>query len=162
MAWVLLVVALALATGALIITFGYRTSILVIVAVLLIGVGTVIWYAEFYEGSRSNLIAVDEVSLDNFSVQVTYGNSYEMFARLNNGSSDHMLTAVGLELSVSDCTTKDETESCIIVGQQEKEIQVNVPVNQARDIRQQFIFPPMRPLGELKWSYVVLYTRAEK
>ena len=162
MAWVLLVVALALATGALIITFGYRTSILVLVAVLLLGVGIVIWYAEFYEGSRSNLIAVDEVSLDNFSVQVTYGNSYEMFARLSNRSSDHMLTAVGIELSVSDCTTKDGAESCVVVGQQEKEIRVNVPVNQARDIRQQFIFPPMRPLGELKWDYAVLYTQAEK
>ena len=162
MAWVLLVVALALTTGVLIITFGYRKSIMVLVAVLLIGVGTIIWYAEFYEGSHSNLIAVDEVSLDNFNVQVTYGNSYEMFARLSNRSNEHTLTAVGIELNVSDCTTKDGTESCVIVGQQEQEIQINVPKSQARDIRQQFIFPPMRPQGELSWSYTVLYTRAEK
>ena len=162
MAWILLIVALALATGVLIITFGYGKSVLALVAVLVVGLGIVIWYAEFYEGTRSNLIPVDDVSLDNFDVRVTYGNSYEMFARLSNRSTQHMLTAVGIELSASDCTTKNEGQSCVIVGQQEKEIQISVPAAQARDITQQFIFPPIRPQGELSWGYTILYTKAEK
>lgn len=162
MAWILLVAALGLAAGVLIITFGYRTSIVVLLAVLVIAIGGVIWYAEFYESSSSSLIAIEEVDLDNFSVRITYGNSYAMFARLNNRSDKNVLTAVGVELSASDCVTEGEVESCVIVGQQETEIQTNIPAQQARDIKQQFIFPPMRPQGELSWDYSILYTRAQK
>ena len=162
MAWVFLVIALGLTAGVLIITYGYRTSIIVLLVVLLLGIGGVIWYAEFYQGSSASLIATEEVALDNFSVRSTYGSSFEMFARLSNKSSKHVLTAVGVELSASDCVAQEGEETCVIVGQQETEIQKNVPTQQARDIRQQFIFPPMRPQGKLKWSYSILYTRAEK
>ena len=161
MAWILLVVALGLTAGVLIITFGYRTSIVVLFGALLVGIGVIIWYAEFYEGSSTSLISTDEIMLENFSVRSTYGDSYEMFARLSNKSAENALTAVGVELSASDCFIEDGEESCIIVGQQETEIQTNVPAQQARDIKQQFIFPPMRPQGELSWSYSVLYTRAQ-
>lgn len=162
MAWILLVIALGLTAGVLIITFGYKTSIIVLLAVVAVGIGTVVWYAEFYEGSSSRLISAEEVALDNFTVRTTYGNSYEMFARLSNRSADRVLTAVGVELSASDCTTEGGEEFCVIVGQQETEVQTNVPAQQARDIKQQFIFPPMRPQGELRWSYSILYTRAQK
>lgn len=161
MAWILLVVAVGLTAGVLIITFGYRISIMVLLAVLAIGIGGVIWYAEFYEGNRTSLISADEITLDNFNVRSTYGNSYEMFARLNNRSAEHVLTAVGVELNASDCVTEEAEKTCVIVGQQETEIQTNVPAQQARDIKQQFIFPPMRPQGELSWSYSILYTRAQ-
>lgn len=163
MAWVFLVVALALGAGLLIITFGYTKSIVVLGATLLIGLISIIWYAEFYEGSRTNLIGVDEIRVDNFSVKTTYGNSYEMFARLYNGSPGHTLIAVGLELSASDCTGDDQSgASCVIVGQQDTEIQVEVPAQQARDVTRKFIFPPMRPQGELKWDYTVRYTKARQ
>ena len=161
MAWILLVVALGLTAGVLIITFGYRTSIIVLIGVLLVGVAGIIWYAEFYEGSSSSLISTEEITLDNFSVRSTYGDSYEMFARLSNKSAENVLTAVGVELSASDCVTEGGEESCVIVGQQDTEIQTNVPAQQARDVKQQFIFPPMRPQGELSWSYSILYTRAQ-
>ena len=162
MAWVILIVALALVAGYLIITYGYRNSIVVLLATLLIGIVGVIWYAEFYEAEQIGAIAVKDVSLDNFSVRTTYGDSYAMTARLRNASEQHALSAVGIELSASDCTENSQGESCIVVGQEEKEIQVEVPAGQARDIAEQFIFPPIRPNGELRWSYSVLYTRARK
>ncbi len=161
MAWILLVVALGLTAGILIVTFGYRTSIIVLLVALFLGIVGIIWYAEFYQGSRASLIATEEIALENFNVQPIYGNSFEMFARLNNKSSAHVLTAVGVELSASDCVTVDGEKSCVIVGQQETEIQKIVPAQQARDIKQQFIFPSMRPLGELVWSYSILYTQAQ-
>lgn len=162
MAWLLLVVALALVAGYLIITYGYRNSLFVLLTTLLIGVVGVIWYAEFYDGEQTSAIAVEDVSLDNFSVRTTYGDSFAMNARLRNASEQYVLSAVGIELSASDCTAGTQGESCIVVGQEEKEIQVEVPAGQARDIVEQFIFPPIRPNGELKWSYLVLYTRARK
>ena len=162
MAWILLVVALALVAGYLIITFGYRTSVFVLLAVLVTGLVMVIWYAEFHQTTRSNLIFAEEVELENFIVEVTYGNSFKMFSRVRNLSADHTLIAVGVEISASDCTVPDREETCEIVGQQEQEIQVDVPAQQARDITRQFIFPPMRPRGELKWSYSILYAGAQK
>ena len=162
MAWILLVVALALVAGYLIITFGYRTSVFVLLAVLVTGLVMVIWYAEFHQTTRSNLIFAEEVELENFIVEVTYGNSFKMFARVRNLSADHTLIAVGIEISASDCTVPEREETCVIVGQQEQEIQVDVPAQQARDITRQFIFPPMRPQGELKWSYSILYAGAQK
>ncbi len=162
MAWILLVVALALVAGYLIITFGYRTSVFVLLAVLVTGLVMVIWYAEFHQTTRSNLIFAEEVELENFIVEVTYGNSFKMFARVRNLSADHSLIAVGIEISASDCTVPEREETCVIVGQQEQEIQVDVPAQQARDITRQFIFPPMRPQGELKWSYSILYAGAQK
>lgn len=163
MAWIILVVALALSVGLLIITFGYRTSFIVLLATLGLGIVVVIWYAEFYEGSRSNLISVEAVGVDNFSVRNAYGGSYEMVARLRNNSTQFELAAVGLELSALDCTTDAQTvETCVIVGQQEDEIQIRVPMGQARDVKKQFIFPPMRPMGDLTWKYSILYTKAQK
>jgi len=162
MAWILLVVAFALVAGYLVITFGYRTSIFVLLAVLVIGLVVVIWYAEFRQATRSNLISTEEVQLANFNVEVTYGNSFKMFARVRNLSTDFALIAVGIEISVSDCTAPDQVEACVIVGQQEQEIQIDIPAQQARDITRQFIFPPMRPQGELRWSYSILYATARK
>ncbi len=162
MAWILLVVALALVTGYLIITFGYRTSIIIFLVTLVLGLVLIIWYAEFYEGTRSDLISTEQINLVNFKVDVTYGNSYQMFARVLNESPEHVLTAVGLELNASDCPSKEEDQNCVIVGQQEQEIQIVVPARQARDITHQFIFPPMRPQGHLVWNFRIQYVKAQK
>lgn len=162
MAYVLLVVALALVTGYLIITFGYRTAIIVFLSTLVLGLVLVIWYAEFHKGARPDLIEPGEVVLDNFSVEVAYRNSYKMFARVLNNSPEYDLMAVGLELNASDCQSGDAGENCLIVGQQEQEIQVNVPARQARDITYQFNFPAMRPRGTLQWSFGIQYAKAQK
>lgn len=162
MGWLLLVVALGLGVGLLIVTVGYKRSIVVLLAALLLGVVLIIWYAEFYEEKGSGLISVDEVSLSNFQVRKTYGESYEMSARVHNASPDFLLTAVGIEVSALDCTGEGDGQTCTIVGQQEHEIQIDVPAQQARDVIQQFILPKMRPLGSLLWEHALLYTRARK
>ena len=162
MAWVLLVVALALVTGYLIITFGYRTSVIVFLVTMVIGLVVVIWYAEFQQGTRSDLVGTGEVRIDNFRVEVAYRNSFKMFARVLNNSPEHALTALGLEVNASDCPTEVVNEDCLIVGQQQQEIQLDVPPNQARDITHQFNFPPMRPQGVLKWSFGVQYGKSQK
>jgi hypothetical protein len=162
MAWVLLVVALALVTGYLIITFGYRTSVIVFLVTLVIGLVVVIWYAEFHQGTSSDLVGPGEVGMDNFRVEVAYRNSYKMFARVRNDSPEYTLTAVVLEVNASDCPTETVNEDCLIVGQQQREIPVSVPPKQARDITHQFNFPPMRPQGVLMWSFDVKFVKAQK
>lgn len=162
MAWILLVVALALVTGYLIVTFGYRTSIIALLVTLALGLVLVVWYAEFHEGTRPDLISVEEVELDNFSVELAYGNSYKLYARVLNRSAEYGLTAVGLDLNAADCTGSGSAENCVIVGQQRQEIRVSVPAKQARDITHQLNFPPMRPQGTLKWTFDVRYVEAHK
>ena len=162
MAWVLLVVVLALVAGYLIITFGYRTSVLVLIAVLVLGIATIVWYAEFHQAPRSDRIKPDEVVLNNFKMVSTYGSSYQLIARIRNLSSDFTLTAVELELSARDCPTPEESEDCVIVGQQKQNIQIRVPPQQGRDITRQLIFPTMRPDGELVWGYSILSAKAQK
>jgi hypothetical protein len=162
MAWVLLVVALALVTGYLIITYGYRTSVIVLLVTLVLGLAIIIWYAEFHQDTRSNLISTDEVRLENFRVEAVYGNSYKMYARVLNNSTEFPLMAAGIQLNAADCPSPEGDEGCIIVGQQQQEIQVNVPPRQARDVTYQFIFPPMRPQGVLKWTHEVQYVKAQK
>ena len=109
-----------------------------------------------------HLISIEEVGLDNFRVEATYGTSYQMFGRVLNQSPEYVLTAVGLELNASDCPSENGEENCVIVGQQQQEIPVTVPARQARDISHQFIFPPMRPQGTLKWSFGIAYAKAQK
>lgn len=162
MAWILLIIALGLAAGLLVVTVGYTKSIIALLITLLVGLVFVVWYTEVYEERGTSLIDVEDVTVDNFQVRKTYGDSFEMFARIRNGAPDFTLTAVGVELSASDCVTEGASESCVIVGQQEEEIQIDVPAGQARDIKRQFIFPPMRPSGTISWGYQVVYTKARK
>ena len=162
MAWLLLIVALGLAVGLLIITFGYRTSMLILLGVLLIALVGIVWYAEFYESPKSNRISTDQVRLDSFGVRATHGNSYELTARLRNDSTEHDLTAVGIQISASDCAPGNGERSCVVVGQETSELRHDVPAGQARDIKHPFIFPEIRPQGDIEWDYSILYTEAAR
>lgn len=161
MAWVLLIIAAALTVATLVIVLGLRSSILLILAVLLVSIIGLIWYAEVGVEEKSDLIPVTAVQLLNTHMTPAYGGSYELKARVKNTASDRTLTRFALTVIASDCVGTEEHRQCEVVGQQSKEIHIVIPPLQARDISDQFVFENMRPKGNLNWDYRVDYTRGK-
>ena len=160
MAWLLLAVALGLGVGMVIILYGYRASVIGGFVVLALVLGFIIWYAEFHTATGPDLIGNDEVRLDNFTVKLSYGNSYKITGRLFNKSERFTVAAVGVVFTASDCVDREAETECVVVGERDREIQVEVPAQQARDIVQQLLFPPIRPQGELRWNYRITFVKA--
>ncbi len=161
MAWVLLVIAAALTVATLVIVLGPRQSILLILAVVVISVIGLIWYAEVGEDEKSDLIPVAAVQLVNTTMKPAYGGSFKLYARVKNTSPDRTLTRFALTVIGSDCTGAAASGQCVVIGQRSKEIHIVIPPLQARDITNQFAFDNMRPKGELNWDYRIDYTRGK-
>ncbi len=160
MAWVLLAIAVGLTVAALIIVLGVRRALIVLLAVTLVAVIGVIWYAEIGDKRQAGAIPVEAVQLSNTRMVPAYGSSYKFSARVKNNASEHDLTAFSLTVIASDCAVGRSESQCEIIGEQSKEIHVLVPPNQARDIVDQFRFDGMSPKGELHWDYRVNHTRS--
>lgn len=158
MAWVVLVVVLGIVVGLLIVNFGYRRSVLATLAVLLVIVGAALLYTQLQDSAKEGRIAVAEVRFEEFTMQPAYGDSYKLIARVHNMSSDHTLHYFGLTVTAADCTGQQDQRQCLVVGEQSKEIRVEIPPQQARDITSQFAFGRMRTRGELQWDHRITYT----
>ncbi len=160
MVWVALVVILGVLVGLLIINFGYRRSVLATLAVLLVIVGAALLYTQVQDSVKQGRIPVSEVRFEDFSMQPAYGDSYRMNARVHNMSSDRTLHYFGLTITAADCLAQQGQQQCLVVGEQSKEIRVEVPPRQARDITDQFAFGRIRARGELQWDHEITYTGA--
>ena len=159
MAWALLVVLAGLIVGLAFVNFGYRRSLPVVLVLLLVGLAGVIWYTQVQDRVSEGKIPPDQIRLDNFTMRQAYGDSYKLVARVVNGSPEHTLQSFGLTVTVSDCTGSPQRR-CVIVGERAKDIYVEVPPQQARDISEQFVYGAVRPQGELSWDYRVTHTEA--
>lgn len=159
MLWIVLVIALGVLVGALIITYGYRYSMLIVMAVLAALITALVWYVRFGEGEGTGLISVEEVELKNLEVKQLYRTSYRMTARLVNTSDTYTLTSVRITITASDCKSEDD---CIVVGEDQRLVSVEIPPGQARDILEQYVFPRFVLQGELKWSHAISEIKAEQ
>ena len=160
MPWIILVLALAVVTSILIIAYGYRRALMVMSIMVGVGLGVLIWYGE--RGNRGGSdFPPEAVHVDTFSVVKVYGDSYQLAARIKNGSPDYTLTRFGLTLTATDCVTQGGERNCVAVGESTREIYLVVPPNQARDFVEQFHFPNMHPKGELVWAHRVTQVRGE-
>lgn len=161
MAWILLAIAIGLAIGLLILSFGARRAAIGLIGGLVVLLGALIWYADTYDKERTGRVPTTSVRLDNFAMTPAYGGSFRLYARARNDAEHDTLEAFGVTVTASDCVTEgDEPPSCVVIGEQSSEIRVSVPPKQARDINEQIPFPPMRPQGELSWSYRIDYVRS--
>lgn len=159
MAWVLLIVALGLAVGLSIVTFGLNRFALAGLVALLVAVAMLIYYTQIQDTQKQALIEPGHVALNAFEMEQVYGGSYALRARVRNTDAEHTLTAFGLSVQALDCSGADRSE-CVVIGDRSQEIQIEVPPGQARDFYQQFQFRRMQPRGELRWSHAVEYTKA--
>ena len=151
MLWIILVIAAGLLVGWLIVSYGYRHSVLIVLVILAAVIGVLVWYVRFGDQPGAGLIAPAEVQLNNLQMTREYRSSYRMAARLVNTSKKFALTSVKITITASDC--KSEGSDCIVVGEDQRTIPVEIPPDQARDIVEQYIFPRFVLQGELKWRY---------
>lgn len=151
MLWIILVIAAGLLVGWLIVTYGYRHSILIVLVILAAVIGVLAWYVRFGDQPGTGLITPEEVQLNNLQMTRQYRTSYQMAGRLVNTSGKFTLTSVKITITASDC--KNGGSDCIVVGEDERTIPVQIPPDQARDIVEQYVFPRFVLQGELKWRY---------
>lgn len=151
MLWIALVVAMGVLVGALIVTYGYRHSMLIGMAVLAALIAALVWYLRFGDPQGSDLISREELRLENMEMTAQYRNSYRMTARLVNMSPEYALRRVTITITASDCTNGGD--DCIVIGEVERIFSVDIPPRQARDIVDQYVFPRFALQGELQWRY---------
>jgi hypothetical protein len=159
MLWIALVVALGVLVGALIVTYGYRHSMLIGMAVLAVLIAALVWYLRFGDPQGSDLLSRDELRLENMEMTAQYRNSYRMTGRLVNLSPDFALRRVTITITASDCTNGDD---CIVIGEAKRIFSVDVPPGQARDVVDQYVFPRFSPRGELQWQHELMEIQAAR
>lgn len=157
MLWIVLVIALGLLVGALIVTYGYRHSMLIVLAVLAVIITALVWYLRFGQPQGADLISADELKLNNLEMTRQYRSSYRMTGRLVNVSEEYTLTSVKITITASDCT-----DDCIVVGEAQRIISAEIPPRQARDIVEQYVFSRFSLQGELQWSHTLSEIKAER
>ena len=160
MLWIALVIALGVLVGALIVTYGYRHSMLIVMAVLAALIAALVWYLRFGEPQGTGLIEPADLELKNLDMTRQYRTSYRMTGRLVNRSPDYALRSVTITITASDCT--DGGADCIVIGEAERTISVEIPPRQARDIVEQYVFPRFSLQGELQWSHTLSQIKAER
>lgn len=158
MLWIALVIALGLLVGALIVTYGYRHSLMIVMAVLAALIAALVWYLRF--DAPPDLISPGELQLNNLQMTQQYRSSYRMTARLVNASSEYALRRVTIKITASDCET--DGDDCIVIGEAERILSVDIPPGQARDVVEQYVFPRFSLQGELQWSHALTDIHAER
>jgi len=159
MLWIGLVIALGLLVGTLIVTYGYRHSVLIVAAVLGVLIVALAWYIRYGDEEGTGLITSDELVLKNLSLRQQYRTSYRMTGRLVNNSERYTVRSVAITITASDCTGPDSGD-CIVVGEDTRTHNVEIPPGQARDILEQYIFPRFVLQGELRWSHDITQIKA--
>lgn len=149
MLWIALVIAAGLLVGALIITLGYRHSMMIVTLLVAAVIAVLVWYLRFGNPEGAGLVGPEELQLNNLEMSHQYRSSYRMSARLVNNSPEYTVRSVTITITASDC--QNEGRDCIAVGEQRRQIPVEVPPGQARDIVEQYVFSRFVLQGELQW-----------
>lgn len=151
MLWIALVIALGVLVGALIITYGYRHSVMIVLSLLAVVIIAAVWYIRYGEDDGAGLITPAELELNNLEMTRQYRSSYRMTGRLVNRSEQHTLNSVTITITASDC--QNDGADCVVVGEVARTISVEIPPGQARDVLEQYVFRRFEVLGELKWRH---------
>jgi len=147
-----------LLTGWLIISYGYRHSILIVLVLLAAAATGLVWHIRFGQQAGTGLLGPDDVHLNNLEMTRQYRTSYRMTARLVNTSAEFTLRSLKVTITASDC--KNAGADCIVVGEDERTVTEEIPPGQARDIVEQYVFPRFVLQGELMWRYRISEVKA--
>jgi hypothetical protein len=90
--------------------------------------------------------------------------THELTGRVRNRSPRYTVSSVGMKIQVEDCTvTASAAEStCVVVGQSDASLYLDVPPDQVRDFRTYVSFlNDMQIHGRMQWSYRISYIDAK-
>jgi len=156
MAWIVGIVIIIL----LVVSAGFRKFAGVLILVCAIG-GFLFWqYQENEEKQSKNRIPTSELLFEGVSLKSSY-SSYDFVGRITNNSNKYTLKGVQLKLTFRDCA-KDNQSNCVIIGEEEEYIYINIPPKQARDFKENvYLNSDIDVKGKMIWNYTIIYTKAE-
>lgn len=162
MGWLLAAVVLVL----LVISKGFRKVFLILAAiavVLGIIITAVIWVNRSYENqsriASRKLIPLNQIELIDLKL-----GGHQLSGRVRNNSKKYTLTRIYLDIAIHDVTTRpDGTSQDDVIGEAKNtEIFVSVPPGQVRDFDDYISAGSTEVKGKMHWTFIPLYTEANK
>jgi hypothetical protein len=161
----------------LVLSRGFRLVAMSLLAVIVVG-GGALYYVSWQSGiaearASESRIAHSEVRLESLQLRSS-GYRYEIRGRITNLSPRYTLDRAIVKTVMRDCDRvidakdyvaavdagRDPMEpACLVIGESDKSLYVDVPPGQARDFSETFGFSPsISPKGRLVWSQSVIGT----
>ncbi len=157
MQWVLFAIVIA---ALLLAATRFPKTAYGILSALLAVVGLLYWRSQAEPDSRELLIPVGRVVISDAVVTEAYRDSFNITARITNGSETHTLTETTIEIAMLDCESNSTDESgCAILGSQRRPVVIRIPPGQSRDFEDNLIFSRAKIRGQLRWRYTVVHTQ---
>ena len=154
MQWVLLAVLVA---ALLVLSRYFPRVAFSILGVLVVGaIAIVLTTTELGETHRSGL-PPEDIKIENPVVTEAYAGSYRFNGRFVNTNESRKARETTLSVTMLDCP---QTGDCVVIGQQEKRINQEIPAGQARDVSTTLTFHGAAPTGELRWEIKITDTRS--
>jgi hypothetical protein len=126
--------------------------------ILLFAVGVIIWQDIQERKLEYQRIPLVQAQLSHMAVRPGLNSrSFVVTGRLQNANPRFTILSAALQITIEDCHAR----KCEIVGQEEMEISLEVPSNQARDFSITVPFPTKpKIVGKPTWRYEVVKLRA--
>jgi hypothetical protein len=136
----------------------FRRALGMMLLVLMGATGFIIWQDTREWELEFQRIPIAQAQLSNMIVRPGLNSrSFVVTGRLQNAAESFTILSATLQATLADCHASE----CEIVGQEEVEIPLEIPPNQARDFSRTIPFPTVpKIIGEPTWRYVILRVRA--
>ena len=139
----------------------FRLAMGIVCVGIVIGLGFVIWQDTQEQEMEWERISLSEVKLSHMKIRSGLNSrSFVVNGRLQNDSTGFAIMSAILQVTLEDCHEVNEAE-CELIGQEQVELSLEVPVGQARDFQVTVPFSTIpRIQGEAAWHYKILRVRA--
>ena len=136
----------------------FRRALGMTLMVLLGAIGFIIWQDTQKWELEFQRIPAAQAQLSHMQVRPGLNSrSFVVTGRLQNAAQSFTILSATLQATIEDCHLTE----CEIVGQEDVEILLEIPPNQARDFSITMPFPTIpKIIGEATWRYDILRVRA--
>ncbi|MDH3505223.1 MAG: hypothetical protein OEZ41_01265 [Nitrospirota bacterium] len=136
----------------------FRRALGMTLMVLLGAIGFIIWQDTQEWELEFQRIPAAQAQLSHMQVRPGLNSrSFVVTGRLQNAAQSFTILSATLQATIEDCHLTE----CEIVGQEDVEILLEIPPNQARDFSITMPFPTIpKIIGEATWRYDILRVRA--
>jgi len=136
----------------------FRRALGLTLMVLFGAIGFIIWQDAQERELEFERIPLSQAQLSHMQVRPGLNSrSFVVTGRLQNVAQSFIILSATLQATIEDCHATE----CEIVGQENVEISLEIPPNQARDFSITIPFPTIpKIIGEARWRYDILRVRA--
>lgn len=160
MAWGL---ALIIILGLLYLVYAVpdlRKVIAVVLALMIGGVGALLYWEFSTDRKAAAAIAVEQVELRGFEIYTRTGLRY-FKGNVKNLSGEYSIGSFHLRVRAHDCPSAEITGQCETVGESLDELKLNIPPGQVRGVERSVSFTNLPAVKNLLWSFEVVSVRAD-